>query len=315
MLPQGLQVLFQILVLSPDCQNLRQILRVQLAEGLLYAVRHAVVEVDDGLPAVLVILIGLNGNTCQGGIGGDIVGLPQEAVPGGEAALEQLLDVDLGTGRSQGVEVQIVDVDVALLVCLSVFRLQNEHLVELLGPLAAILEHGSHSSIAVYVGILPLDVRLNGIGEGDLLISLHEPGVHLAGLAALVAVKDVRFGGFGEVLLHQDFFYDVLDVLHFGSRYAFRLNNIDDHLGQSFRRLLHISKASGGKRFVNGIGDFLGVKGDVASVSLAQGFNSGSHDKFTPFKFKRSLIFHTNTTYSGIGLYTMQYLEKISSHF
>ena len=41
---------------------------------------------------MLVVLVGLDGDAGQGGVGGDIVGLPQIAVACGEPALEQLLN-------------------------------------------------------------------------------------------------------------------------------------------------------------------------------------------------------------------------------
>ena len=51
-----------------------------------------------------------------------------------------------------------------LAVGLGVLGLEDEHLVELLGALGAILEHGAHGGVAVDVGVLPLDVAVLGVG-------------------------------------------------------------------------------------------------------------------------------------------------------
>jgi hypothetical protein len=63
---------------------------------------------------VLVVLVGLDGDAAQGGVGRDIVGFPQMSVAGGKTALEETDDIDLGTGGGQRQEFQIVNVDVTL---------------------------------------------------------------------------------------------------------------------------------------------------------------------------------------------------------
>ena len=159
--PQGLQILLDIPGVVPDHQALGQIAAVVAGKGLAYAVGHAVVEVDNGLAAVLIVLIGLDGNTGQSGVGGDVVGLPQMAVAGGKATLEQLFNIDLAAGGGEGIEVQVVDVDVPLPVGLGLLGLQDKHLIELLGPLAAVFQHGAHGGVGVDVGIFPLDVAVH----------------------------------------------------------------------------------------------------------------------------------------------------------
>ena len=54
--------------------------------GLGDARGQAVIEVRDALPAVLVVLVGLDGDAGQGRVAADIVGLAQEAVARAEAA-------------------------------------------------------------------------------------------------------------------------------------------------------------------------------------------------------------------------------------
>ena len=62
------------------------------------ALGHAVVEVGDGLSAVLIVLVGLNGDGSQCGIAGDALGLSQIAVTGGKATVEQPENINLAAG-------------------------------------------------------------------------------------------------------------------------------------------------------------------------------------------------------------------------
>ena len=55
-----------------------------------HARRQAVVKVYDTLAAVLVVLIGLDGNTGQRSIGHDVIGLTELSVSGVETAVKQL---------------------------------------------------------------------------------------------------------------------------------------------------------------------------------------------------------------------------------
>ena len=73
-----------------------------------------------------------------------------------------LLNVDLAAGGGQGEKVQVVDVDVPLPVGLGMLRVEDKHIVELLGALGAELEHGAHGGVAVDVGVLPLDIGVLG---------------------------------------------------------------------------------------------------------------------------------------------------------
>ena len=82
---------------------------------------------------MLVVLVALDGNGSQGGIALDGVGLPQVAVAGGEAAVEQLQNVDLAACGGQAVEIKVVDVDIALPVGLGVLGTEQVDLVVSLG--------------------------------------------------------------------------------------------------------------------------------------------------------------------------------------
>ena len=130
-----------------------------------------------------------------------------------EAALEQRLDVDLAAGGGQAQKIKVMDVDVAVLVREAVLRVEDVHLVELLGTFAAVTQHHAHSGVAVDVGVLALDVRIGGILERDLLKLAHEAGIHLPRAAALLAVEDVGLGCAAVALLHQHLLHKVLHML------------------------------------------------------------------------------------------------------
>ena len=79
----------RLLGAQKQLQRARQIVAVALVVGLLHAGSHAVIKIDDALPAVLVVLVRLNGDAAQRRIAVNIVGLAQHPVPRGEAAVEQ----------------------------------------------------------------------------------------------------------------------------------------------------------------------------------------------------------------------------------
>ncbi len=166
---------------------------------------------------MLVVLVGLDGDGCQSGVALDGLGLPQVAVTGGEAPVEQLENVDLAAGGGQTVEVKVVDVDVALPVGLGVLRAQQVHFVVGLGTGGADLEHGAHGGVAVDIGVVPLHVADPGIDVGDLVDGLHEPGVGLSGPGAVGPVEDVGLGSGVEAVVHQLLLHGVLNGFNVGS--------------------------------------------------------------------------------------------------
>ena len=104
--------------------------------------------------------------------------------------------------------------DIPFPMGLGMLRVQDEHLVKLLGTLAAVFEHGAHGGIAVDVGVFPLDVAVAGIGIGDVLIDLHQPGIGLADPGAFRPVKDIRLGGAHMPIVDQHLLYAILDLFH-----------------------------------------------------------------------------------------------------
>ena len=187
-----------------------------LAVGLGHPFGHAVIEVGDGLAAVLIVLIALDGDGGQSGVALNAVGLPEVAVAGGEAAVEQFEDVDLAAGGGQGIEVKVVDVDVALPVGLGVLRAEQVHLVVCLGSGSPDLEHGAHGGIAVDVGVVPLHVADPGIDVGDFIDGLHQGGVGLPSPGPIGPVENIGLGGGVEAMVHQLTLHAVLNGFNVG---------------------------------------------------------------------------------------------------
>ena len=216
---------------------------------------------------MLVVLVGLDGDAGQGGVGSDVIGLPQGAVAGGKAPIKELDQVDLGAGGgAHGGKVHVVDMDVPAGVGPGMLGLHDEHLVELLGPLAAVLEHGAHGGVPVDVGVLPLDVAVLGGGEGDVLIDLHEAGVHLPGPAALRAVEDIGLGGLDIAVVHQHPLHDVLDVLHLGAILPSTSSTEATSWASLAKSLLVPGLIGGRKGLIDGIRDLIFMEGDHSSV-------------------------------------------------
>ena len=104
--------------------------------------------------------------------------------------------------------------NVALLVSLYVLRVYNVHLIEFLSSLGAVLEHGTHGGVSVYVGVFTLYVVVLGFLKCEVLIYSHELGVHVPYSGALRSVKDKFLGGTGVSVFYEDFFYGVLNLLY-----------------------------------------------------------------------------------------------------
>ena len=196
--------------------RLRKVGGVQPAEGLFNALRHGVVEYRHGLTAVLVVLVRLNGNARKRRVAGNIVRLAEVSVAGGKTAVEQLEQVDLAAGGGERQEVEVVYVDIAVDVRLGVLRVEHVHLVELLGTFAAVFQHGTHCGVAVDVGVFALDVAVRRGHEGQILVYLHQGGVHLARPGAVCAVQYVSLGGLCVTLLDEHPFYHILYFLNGG---------------------------------------------------------------------------------------------------
>lgn len=111
-----------------------------------------------------------------------------------KALLEELAEVYLRAGRRQGEEVQVMDVDAAFPVRLGELRCDNLLQVVFLGYLATVLEHGTHRTVGVDVGVLALVVAFNGVTKGKVEHGLHDVRPALPCIRALLPVQDVCLG-------------------------------------------------------------------------------------------------------------------------
>ena len=106
-----------------------------------------------------------------------------------------------------------MDVDIALAVGLGLLGGQQGLEIVVLGALGAVFEHDAHGVVAVDVGVVALHVGVAGVGEGQLVVDLHEPGIQLAHAGALGAVEDILAGHEGVAGIHQHVLDGILDIL------------------------------------------------------------------------------------------------------
>ena len=261
--------------------GLGHVLLEQAAVRLAHTHGQAVIEVAHRLTAMLIVLVRLDGDAGKRGVAGDVVGLAQHAVTGGEAALEELPQLNLAAGGGQGVEVHVVNVDIALAVCLGVARVDDAHLVELLGRFGAVLQHGTHGGIGVDVSVLTLHVGIGGLGEGDVLQRLDEAGVHVAHAAALGTVEDVGLGGLHEAGLDEGLLHQVLHAFHGGRALdGAALKLLDDGGGDLLGGVAPLHGRTGLERFLHRISDLFRMEFRRAPVALDDGLD---HNFLHPF--------------------------------
>ncbi len=256
-------------VIQQQLQRRAQRAAILFDIGFRHAGGHVVIKAGDGLTAVLIVLVALDGDARQRGIAADVLRLAQHAVTRGEAALEQLRQVDLGAGRRQRQKVEVVDVDVAFAVRARVLRVEHIHIVELLCALRTVFEHRAHRGIAVDIRVFALHVRFGSVFERDVLQDVHQPRLRFTGAAALRAVEDVGFGRFGIALGDEHLLHLILNIL---DRRRF-IALLGVHLaGDDFRQtlgfILALAALGGHKRAVDCGGNFGLVIRHQSSVAL-----------------------------------------------
>ena len=94
----------------------------------------------------------------------------------------------------------------------------HAHFIELLGRFAAVLEHGAHGGVCVYVGIFTLHVGIGRFGKRDIFERLEDAAVHVAHAIALGAVEDVGLRRLAEAFVDQGLLHKVLHA--FNRRHA-----------------------------------------------------------------------------------------------
>ena len=206
-----------------------QFVGVCLFKGLFYTQRHSVIKVRDALSAVLVVLVGLDGDGCQCRIALDALWLTQKAVSSRKAAVKQIDNVDLGTGGGQRIKVKVMDVDVALAVGFCLCRCQQVGFVVSLGACGTNLQHTAHCGVAVDIGVVTLNVALAGIHTGDFVDGLHQAGVCLSDAGAVCAIEDILLCHLVKAHAHQLMLNNILNLLDFRWGIGIMLLQISDN--------------------------------------------------------------------------------------
>ena len=222
---------------------------------------------------MLVVLVGLDGDGRQRRVAADAGRLAQEAVAGGETAVEQAQDVDLGAGGGEGIGIEIVDVDVALGVGLGLLGGEQVGRVVGLGAGGADLQHAAHGGVAVDVGVVALHVADAGVHVGDLVDGLHQAGVRLADAGAVGPVQDVLLGRLVVAALHQAGLHRVLDLLDLGGFLAAVHLQVAGHLVGHAGRFPRVALAGGLQGLEHGGRDLALVEQNYAAIPLDNAFD------------------------------------------
>ena len=151
------------LELGADCLN----------ERLTNALGHGVIESVNGLPAEHIILIGLDCDASERGVGADRIGLAEEAVTGGEAAVEEFQEIDLAAIESDQRKILIVDMNEIIAVGVDEALGEDVIIDEKLCALGAELEHDAHRRVCIDIGVIALEIDVLGVGEEDISIDFH----------------------------------------------------------------------------------------------------------------------------------------------
>ena len=93
-----------------------QVFDQQPAVGFFHALGQRIVKIRNALAAVLVVLVGLDGDTGQRRIALYVLRLAQVTVAGVKSVGKQAVNINLAAGRRQRVEVEVVDVNPSFLI-------------------------------------------------------------------------------------------------------------------------------------------------------------------------------------------------------
>ena len=138
---------------------------------------------------------------------------------------------------------------------------------EIFASLGAILEHRSHRRIGVDVRVLPFDVRVLCVPEGQLLVNIHQRALRFADLGMLGAIQDIGLRRAGKAVSDQLLLHTILYLLHGGHVSAPHMLR---HLpGQDFFHLRgHGFLPHSLICFMDGAADLVRVKLDNHAVAL-----------------------------------------------
>ena len=117
--------------------------------------------------------------------------------------------------RTSRIKIQIVNMNIAIIVCLGNIRTNEKRLRKNFRPLCAELKHLAHRRVAVYVCIRPLHIRiLTRIRVANRLVNIHEVRLRLTTTRPLLTVSNIFLCRLLKRRLHQNIFYDILNLLY-----------------------------------------------------------------------------------------------------
>ena len=193
---------------------------------------------------------------------------------GGKSALQQAQQIDLAAGHGQCIEVHVVNVDVAVFVGSGILGVDHVHLVKFFRAFGAVFQHRSHGGVSVDVGVFPLDVVVSGLLEGQILVDVHQPGVHVTDAGALCAIEDVFLGGSGVAVFNENLLHCILNLLHRRDAVMADLQQIELYLLRQVRGHFPVLSAQNLSGVENCVGDFVNIKRDDPAVALYDTFDS-----------------------------------------
>ena len=182
-----------------------------LAEGLQHARGHEMVESRDRLPAVLLVLVGLEDDRGQRGVALDRLRRAHRAVLRRESPLVDVAQVVLDAGRGLGgIVVQVVNVDVPVAVGAAVTHADEVFQGVVLRDLRSEGHHLPGGRVRRHVGVREVDVVL--LDGHDAVHDALDRRTAVTLDVAPLAVDDIAFGDRG-VAFHQPLLDHVLNLL------------------------------------------------------------------------------------------------------
>ena len=181
------------------------------AEGFQHARGHEMVERRDRLPAVLLVLVGLEDDRGQRGVALDRLRRAHRAVLRRESPFVDVTQIVLNARRGlRGIVVQVVNVNVPVAVGAAVAHAHQIFQGVVLGDLRGEGHHLPRGRVRRHVGVRKVDVVL--LDGHDAVHDALDRRAAVAFDVAPLAVDDITFGDRG-VAFHQPLLDHVLNLL------------------------------------------------------------------------------------------------------
>ncbi len=178
-------------------------------------------------------------------------------------------------------------------------RVKYIHLVKLLSALRAVLQHSSHSRIAVNIGVFALHVIVLSRFKGQILISFHQLRVHFPSAGALEAVQNIFLSRQSVTIFNKNFLNNVLNVLNSNLGGLFVLKVFNNLVSKAFREV-KIIPAHLNSGLKNCLSDFIPVKLSFSAIAFSNSLYS-TKIRFPSNFFSNSVNHNKRTLLIKIG--------------